>query len=120
MGNSSENVGKFARRCVMDRMTYEQFFLHPTDPWHRRYEVLRAVFVEQQPIQEVAHQFDVSNATIWNWASEFRCQPLSAAARQSRTEHTDFLRRGIPQPCPVLCQRQPDAEAAIIRDSTVH
>lgn len=58
----------------MDRTTYEQFFIHPIDPWHRRYEVLRAVFVDQQPIQDVAHRFDVSDGTVSNWVSEFRRQ----------------------------------------------
>lgn len=55
-------------------MTYDQFFLSPTDPWHRRYEALRALFVDRQSIQEVADRFEVSYGTVANWASEFRHQ----------------------------------------------
>ena len=36
----------------MDRQPYEAFFLQPTDTWHRRYEALRAVFVEHRPLSE--------------------------------------------------------------------
>ena len=38
----------------MDRQPYESFFLRPTDTWHRRYEALRAIFVEQRPLSEIA------------------------------------------------------------------
>lgn len=56
----------------MDSTAYAQFFLHPHDPWHRRYEALRAVFVEQQSLQAVAARFNVSYHTVANWASAFR------------------------------------------------
>ncbi len=58
----------------MNWTTYEPFFTQPTDAWHRRYEVLRALFVDRQPIHDVAQRFAVSNGTIANWASEFRRQ----------------------------------------------
>ena len=58
----------------MTSNTYQQFFLQPTDPWHRRYEALRRVFVEQQPVKEVAQHFQVSYGTLCNWVSEFRAQ----------------------------------------------
>ena len=51
---------------------YQQFFLRPTDSWHRRYEALRMVFLDQQPLKEVAQRFEVSYGTICNWVSEFR------------------------------------------------
>jgi transposase-like protein len=54
--------------------SYERFFLQPTDVAHRRYEALRAVFVEQQPLQQVAQQFGVAYGTLRNWASSFRGQ----------------------------------------------
>ena len=58
----------------MASTAYEQFFLHPTDPWHRRYEVLRALFVDRQSLEEVARRFNLSYGTVANWAGEFRRQ----------------------------------------------
>jgi len=56
----------------MDRQPYEAFFLQPTDTWHRRYEALRAVFVEHRPLPEIADRFAVHCGTVRNWVSEFR------------------------------------------------
>jgi transposase len=56
----------------MDVATGKHYFLQPLDVWHRRYEVLRAVFVDEQPMQEVAERFGVSYGTVRNWVSEFR------------------------------------------------
>lgn len=53
---------------------YQQFFLEPRDTWHRRYEALRAVFVDRQPMEEVAERFEVSYGTVRNWSAEFRTQ----------------------------------------------
>ncbi len=58
----------------MDRQPYEAFFLQPTDTWHRRYEALRAVFVEHRSLSEVADRFAVRCGTVRNWVSEFRGQ----------------------------------------------
>ncbi len=54
--------------------TYQQFFLEPDDSWQRRYEALRALFVDQHPPKHVARHFGVSHGTLSNWASEFRAQ----------------------------------------------
>lgn len=58
----------------MDGDRYEQFFLQPQDRWQRRYEALRAVFVEGQSMAEVAQRLDVAHGTVRNWASDFRKQ----------------------------------------------
>lgn len=50
----------------------DQFFLEPSTPWLRRYEALRAVFVEDEPLRDVAARFEVSYGTLRNWASAFR------------------------------------------------
>jgi transposase-like protein len=55
----------------MDRQPYASFFLQPSGVWHRRYEALRSVFVEQQPLSEVADRFGVACGTVRNWVSEF-------------------------------------------------
>jgi hypothetical protein len=58
----------------MDGQVYRQFFLQPTDTWHRRYEALRSAFVEGQSLSGVADRFGVSYGTVCNWVSEFRGQ----------------------------------------------
>ena len=58
----------------MDAAAYHQFFLEPDDSWHRRYEALRALFVEKHSLQHVAQHFNISYGTLSNWASEFRAQ----------------------------------------------
>jgi transposase-like protein len=55
----------------MNGNNLSNYFLTPKQPTHRRYEALRAVFVEDEPMQDVAQRFDVSYGTIRNWASEF-------------------------------------------------
>jgi len=58
----------------MSGQAYERFFLQPSDSVQRRYESLRAVFVDKLPMKEVAGRFDVHYGTVRNWASEFRAQ----------------------------------------------
>jgi transposase-like protein len=58
----------------MNHSAYREFFLKPTETWHRRYEALRACFVEQQPLAEVARRFGVSYGTVCNWVSQFRSE----------------------------------------------
>jgi transposase len=58
----------------MDHRIYEPFFLQPADTWHRRYEALRSVVVERQPLSEVADRFGISHGTIRNWVSAFCAQ----------------------------------------------
>jgi len=41
-------------------MANERFFLHPKNDWQRRYEALRASFVERLPAKVVADRFDYS------------------------------------------------------------
>src|SRR3982074_3666251 len=58
----------------MNESAYGDFFLHPTDSWHRRYEALRACLVEHQPLAKVARRFGVSYGTACNWVGQFRSQ----------------------------------------------
>ena len=55
----------------MDGSDFSDYFLQPSEPSHRRYEALRAVFVEQEPMTEVAEKFNVTYGTLRNWSSEF-------------------------------------------------
>jgi hypothetical protein len=50
---------KNASHCgvlAMQENLYRHFFLEPHQPLHRRYEALRAVFVDGQPQGEVARR----------------------------------------------------------------
>jgi hypothetical protein len=51
-----------------------RFFLEPTQTLHRRYEALRAVFVDQQPQTDVAKRFGYTYATLRCLVSDFRAQ----------------------------------------------
>jgi hypothetical protein len=50
------------------------FFADPTGTFHRRYEALRAVFLEQRPLTEVAQRFGYRYGTLRNLVAEFRAQ----------------------------------------------
>ena len=41
----------------MDGNPHREFFARPTHPHHRRYEALRAVFLDGRPQKEVAERF---------------------------------------------------------------
>ena len=63
-----------------------EYFLEPSTPAQRRYEALRAYFVEEAPAAEVAARFGYSTATLHQLAAELR------AGR------TDFFRSSKPGP----------------------
>ena len=56
----------------MNRSDNTDYFLNPKQAIHRRYEALRAVFVEEEPLQDVAKRFDLTYGSIRNWTSDFR------------------------------------------------
>ena len=69
---------------------YDQFFLEPSAAWHRRYEALRAVFVEDEPLRDVAERFEMNYGTLRNWVSSFR------AAWDQGQASPFFSRRRVP------------------------
>jgi DNA-directed RNA polymerase specialized sigma24 family protein len=56
----------------MDDAPCRAFFTEPTNPYHRRYEALRAVFVEGRALQEVADQFGLAYSSLRQLLYEFR------------------------------------------------
>lgn len=58
----------------MDGSRYRSFFLQPTDPRQRQYEALRAVLVDEQPMQEVAQRLGYRYDTVRALVSRFRQQ----------------------------------------------
>ena len=55
-----------------------QVFLDPANSAQRRYEMLRACFVDNEPLQAVAERFGYSYGTVRNLCSEFRRNPTPA------------------------------------------
>ena len=56
----------------MNRSDYTDYFLNPEQAIHRRYEALRAVFLEEESLKDVAQRFDLTYGSIRNWTSDFR------------------------------------------------
>jgi hypothetical protein len=58
----------------MDETLCEAFFGQPSHPLQRRYEALRAVFLEHRPVPEVATQFGYTYGSLRNLMTQFRDQ----------------------------------------------
>lgn len=58
------------------------FFIHPTSQWQRRYEALRAIFVERLPPKVVAQRYDYSPAYMRLLAHQFRHGKIDLAEPQ--------------------------------------
>ena len=56
----------------MDDAAYRAFFEQPTQTYHRRYEALRAVFIDQRSQKEVAQAFGFSYDSMRQLVREFR------------------------------------------------
>ena len=56
----------------MDDTAYREFFKQPTQTYHRRYEALRAVFVDQRSQKEVAQAFGFTYDSMRQLVREFR------------------------------------------------
>ncbi len=56
----------------MDDQPCRDYFLRPRSPSHRRYEALRAVFIDGHPVAEVAADFGYKPATFKVLISRFR------------------------------------------------
>jgi hypothetical protein len=78
-----------------------RFFLEPTQTLHRRYEALRAVFVDQQPQMEVAQRFGYTYATLRRLVSDFRAQ-----CRAGQAPPFSFPRSTGDLPGPIMARQQ--------------
>lgn len=56
----------------MEGTVYEQFFTDPDQTYHRRYEALRAVFVDERSQREVAEEFGYTHGSMRQLVLEFR------------------------------------------------
>lgn len=101
-------------------MDHKRYFVQPVEASHRRYEALRAVMVDEQPMKDVADRFGISYGTVRNWAAEFRHQQDAGESPPFSLQHrVDVLRPihsrltiGIPtRKSPIFgrCRWRPDA-----------
>lgn len=81
-------INTIRRRCTM----YEDFFLHPSDAMQKRYEALRASFVDGLSTLEVARRFGYSIHTVHALRRDFKADSLPPFFRP--------LLRGPKQPRP--------------------
>jgi hypothetical protein len=58
----------------VDDTPCRQFFVEPSQVLHRRYEVLRAFFIEQRTPALIAGQFGLTVATVQSLIRDFRAQ----------------------------------------------
>ena len=56
----------------MDGSHASRYFLEPKQTFQRQYEALRAVFVENQPLDQVAERFGYKPSALRSMASRFR------------------------------------------------
>ena len=49
-----------------------RFFLEPEQTFHRRYEALRAIFVDAEPLDRVAERFGYKTSAMRSMVSRFR------------------------------------------------
>jgi hypothetical protein len=71
----------------MDDSACQEYFAQPTQTYHRRYEALRAVFVEGRSQKKVAKEFGFSYGAMRQLVFEFR---HSCADRGESTESPFF------------------------------
>jgi hypothetical protein len=84
----------------MEGTPTSRFFLEPEQTFHRRYEALRAVFVEGQPLDRVAERFGYKLSTLQAMISRFR-----ADCRRGVTPPF-FLRTGADDPAGTTAPRR--------------
>ena len=56
----------------MDDSPCRAFFAQPTNPYHRRYEALRAVFVDGRSPKDAAEEFGLAYSSLRQLQYEFR------------------------------------------------
>lgn len=56
----------------MDDTAYREFFMRPSQTYHRRYEALRAVFIDGRPQKDVAEDFGFTYGAMRQLVFEFR------------------------------------------------
>jgi helix-turn-helix protein len=87
-----------------------RFFLEPDDTLHRRYEALRAYFVQRRPLQEIATQFGYTYDTLRQVIHQFRTRCRSGSSPLFSPPRAPDVRPKPPCPRP-RCPRRPTEDA---------
>jgi hypothetical protein len=64
----------------MDGSHIKGFFLEPRQTFQRQYEALRAIFVDDEPLERVAERFGYTPATLRSMASRLRADRRQGVA----------------------------------------
>ena len=67
----------------MDGSHTRRFFLEPQQTFQRQYEALRALFVDDEPLERVAERFDYKPSTLRSMASRLRADRRRGVATPS-------------------------------------
>ena len=67
----------------MDDTAYQRFFTQPTQTYQRRYEALRAVFLDGRSLQEVAEHFGFHYGSLRQLVYGFRKQLEAGESSES-------------------------------------
>jgi hypothetical protein len=95
----------------MDDPRCEQFFLEPCQALQRRYEALRAFFVQRQPLPDIARQFGLAHGTLRNLVCQFRARYQTGQVPPfSSNRHAD----DPAAPAPSTPQRVPRSPTLLI------
>lgn len=71
----------------MDKTPFQEFFTQPTQIYQRRYEALRAVFVDGRSQKHVAEEFGFTYGSMRQIVHEFR----QSRATQSDASESPFF-----------------------------
>lgn len=82
----------------MNGIQYKDYFVRPVEGLHKRYEAIRSVVVDEEPMKEVAQRFEVSYGTVRNWVSDFRrAQDVGQLPPFSPLPRADVPRPAMPR-----------------------
>ena len=85
----------------MDDSSCRRYLIEPNDTLHRRHEALRAYFVEQRPLQEIATRFGYTYDTLRQVIHQFRTQCRSGSPPLFSRPRDPGVRPKLPRPAPI-------------------
>lgn len=81
----------------MDDTRCRDYFLHPSGTYQRQYEALRAYFVEQRPLEQIAAHFGFTYETLRSLIRDFRTDHREGAEPPFSRPHASVV-RSAPRP----------------------
>ncbi len=97
----------------MDDTQCQSFFRQPTQALQRRYEALRAFFIDQRPLPEIAAVTGYSYGTLRNLVTDFRAQCRAGQVPPFSLNHGAVGRpAAAPHPRPHYRTRSPSPTVA--------